>query len=78
MDYKLKEAGMLEELCSVGDSLPTEKGAMLDCRKKGEVEATIGFLNPRPVVVYRFAETDSATESESTYSYRDLASKIVS
>lgn len=77
MDYKLKEAGMLEELCSVGDSLPTEKGAMLDCRKKGAVEATIGVLNPRPVV-YRFTETDSATESESTYSYRDLASKIVS
>lgn len=77
MDYKLKEAGMLEELCSVGDSLPTEKGAMLTAVMKGEVEATIGALNPRPVVC-RFTETDSATESESTYSYKDLASKIVS
>jgi hypothetical protein len=68
MDYKLKEAGMLEELCSVGIESPTEKGAMLDCRKKGEVKATIGVLNPRPVVC-RFTETDSATESESTYSF---------
>ncbi len=55
---------MLEELCSVVDSLPTEKGAMLTAVMKGEVEATIGALNPRPVVC-RFTETDRGATRKS-------------
>lgn len=42
MDYKLKEAGMLEELCSVGDSIPTEKRAMLTAVRNGKLRQQSG------------------------------------